>query len=111
MIAPSTAIPKNRRRPKGDLGAFLYIRGWLVSGRYDMDARLSVAQAAAYFKVSKAVVNMWYVSGRLVDVTKNARGHRLYRFAELLAAERDTRRSPNSSRSAVRCGKRALMAA
>lgn len=55
-----------------------------------------------YFGMSKAAINMWYVSGHLKDVTQNGKGHRLYLFAELLKAEQATRHSPNSSRSAVR---------
>jgi hypothetical protein len=69
---------------------------------YDMNARLTVAEAAIFFGMSKAAINMWYVSGHLSDVTHNGKGHRLYLFAELLKAERETRHSSNSSRSVAR---------
>ena len=68
----------------------------------DPDARLTVAQAALHFKLSKAVINSWYARGHLKDVTHDAKGQRLYLMEELLEAERKTRRHPNSSRSAQR---------
>lgn len=71
---------------------------------YAMDARLTVGQAATYFGLSMATVNRWYTLGHLKDVTHDGRGCRLYRFSELLTAERDTRRNPNSSRSKKRQG-------
>jgi hypothetical protein len=71
---------------------------------YDTDARLSVAQAAAYFGLSKTTINRWYTLGHLSDIEYDSRGRRLYRFGELLLAERTTRRSPNSSRSVQRQG-------
>lgn len=71
---------------------------------FDPNARLTVAQAASYFGMSKAAINRWYSLGRLTDIRHNADGQRLYLFAELLRAERDTRRSSNSSRSRVRRG-------
>lgn len=69
---------------------------------YDLTARLTVAEAAIHFRMSKAAINRWYTLGHLRDVTLNSAGHRLYLFGELLQAERATRRSPNSSRSTVR---------
>lgn len=65
---------------------------------YDMDARLTVAQAADYFGLSKPTINMWYVRGKLTDVVKDDAGCRTYLFRQLLKAERDTRRSPMSHR-------------
>lgn len=73
---------------------------------YDKDARLNLAEAALYFGLSKATINRWYSLGHLADIQHDDRGHRLYRFGELLQAERNTRRNPNSSRSLVRRGVR-----
>lgn len=81
-----------------------------VSPSMNLDARLSVADAALYFKLSKATINMWYVRGHLKDVTLDAKGRRLYILRELLDAERATRRSPNSSRSLKRRGFTAVSA-
>lgn len=65
-------------------------------------ARLTVAQAAVYFGLSKAVINGWYVRGHLTDVEHDAKGQRLYLLRQLLDAEYNTRRHPNSSRSPQR---------
>ena len=73
-------------------------------GMYDLTARLTVAEAAVHFALSKATINRWYTLGHLKDVTLDKDGHRLYLFDELLKAERTTRRSPQSSRSLVRRG-------
>lgn len=70
----------------------------------NLDARLSVAEAALYFKLSKPAINMWYVNGHLKDVVQDDKGRRRYLLRELLEAERTTRRSPNSSRSLKRRG-------
>lgn len=67
-----------------------------------LDSRLTLAQAATYFGLSKPTINMWYVNGHLQDVVLNDKGHRLYLLRELVEAEHNTRRSPNSSRSLKR---------
>lgn len=69
---------------------------------YPDDARLTLAQAAKWFKLPKATINQWYHRGHLKDVVKDEHGQRLYRFDELLDAELATRKHPNSSRSAQR---------
>jgi hypothetical protein len=76
----------------------------------DLDCQLSIAEAAMYFRsagfgqeVSRATINGWYARGRLPG-TKIQKGQRRYVLRELLDAERDTRRSPNSSRSLTRRG-------
>lgn len=65
------------------------------------DARLTVAQAAQLFGVTKAAVNNWYLRGHLKDVTFDSKGQRLYLFRELCDAERKTRRHPNSHRNTL----------
>lgn len=60
----------------------------------NLDARLSLSQAAQLAGVSKQLVNWWRSQGKL------KRGEDgLYRAGDVLAVERDTRRSPYSSRS------------
>lgn len=81
--------------PELTLGAFAIPGGDPVP--YNMDARLTVAEAAVFFKMTKAAINMWYVSGKLKDVKLNKRGHRTYLFGELLKAESDTRNQPSRS--------------
>lgn len=82
-------------RPEDFLGrALLYAE---VS--VNLGSRLTVAEAAGYFGLTKANINKWYVDGHLTDVTLDGKGHRLYLLDELLEAERATRRHPNSSRS------------
>lgn len=89
-------------------GPFLHLGVSMPPGLIDPDARLSVAQAALHFGLSKATINNWYLRGHLKDVIKDANGQRLYLLEELVEAERKTRRHPNSSRSVQR---RQLLAA
>lgn len=65
----------------------------------NLDAMLTVTEAATLARVRKQLVNWWRASGRLT-------GHRIggqwrYRAGDVLACERDTRRSPNSHRAAA----------
>lgn len=59
----------------------------------DLNARLRPAQAARAIGVSKQLVNWWRSTGKL---SPDAQG--CYRWGDVLAVERDTRRSMRSSR-------------
>lgn len=62
----------------------------------DVNARLTGSQAAEVVGVSKQLINYWRISGRL------KRGDdRRYRYGDVLAVERDTRRSGYSHRIAA----------
>lgn len=65
----------------------------------DLDAKLYAAEAAAYFRCSRQRINRWRSLGHLQQVDTDASGRPRYRFGDLLAAERKTRRSPNSRRT------------
>lgn len=70
----------------------------MSGGALDQDALLTVTQAASLAQVSKQLVNWWRTSGRLAGV--KAGGVWRYRLGDVLAVERDTRRSPQSHRAA-----------
>lgn len=100
MIAASTSVPADatpRGRPRGVSSC-----PGVNAAVYDLDARLTAAQAALYFGLTPQAVNRWYALGHLQTAAKNRQGHRQYVFRELLQAERDTRRHRNSSRNANR---------
>lgn len=69
----------------------------------DLDAGLTATQAARAVGVSAAVVCLWHTRGwitgdghrrHLAVVGHGARGQRLYRYGDVVDAERDTRLSP-----------------
>lgn len=73
----------------------------------DLEAGLTREQAARFLGVSPATVSMWALRGwraadgtqrHLTVVGRGPRNVRLYRLGDLLEAERDTRRNPNSRR-------------
>jgi hypothetical protein len=64
----------------------------------DLDARLTVTQAAALARVSKQLVNQWRRIGRLTALHEDGRW--TYRAGDVLEVERDMRRSPHSTRAA-----------
>jgi len=73
------------------------------------DAGLTRAQAAYLLDVTRATVSMWVLRGwvdrqglrrRIRVVGTDRVGARLYRYADLVQAETDTRRSPQSRRAA-----------
>lgn len=66
---------------------------------YDLDAQLPAHLAAAMVGVSRQLINYWRSSGHLTPVDADGRSP-LYRLGDLLAVERDMRRSPQSHRSA-----------
>ena len=77
-----------------------------VTAVYDMDAKLTIAEAEMYFRqcgqnISRAAVNRWRSLGRIDSAGTNSKGQHLYRLGDLLRAEAATRRSPNSRRSAL----------
>lgn len=63
----------------------------------DMDALITGAQAARLVGVTRAAVCTWRSTGRLQPQGQRGRSP-LYRFADVLAVERDTRRSGKSHR-------------
>lgn len=75
----------------------------------DLDARLTIAQAVMHLRqypaaraITKGTINAWHARGHLPSTLLNKAGQREYVLRELLTAERDTRRHPNSSRSTAR---------
>lgn len=65
---------------------------------YDPNARLSAHQAAELVGVSRQLVNWWRSSGKLKPITTKGRSP-LYRLADVLETEAQTRRSPHSRRT------------
>lgn len=100
MIAPSTGVPKTRR-PEGCPRGVSSYPGVRIPV-YDLDARLTAAEAALYFGLTPQAINRWHALGHLKTVGKNSRGHKTYVFSELLLAEKRTRRHINSSRNTQR---------
>lgn len=66
----------------------------------DLDALLTVGQAALYLRMPKQRINRWRELGRLSEAETRSDGVRLYRLGDVLKAERATRRSPYSNRAA-----------
>jgi hypothetical protein len=66
---------------------------------YDLDAKIPAHLAAAMVGVSRQLVNYWRSEGHLVPVDHDGRSP-LDRLGDLLAVERDMRRSPQSHRTA-----------
>jgi len=70
---------------------------------YDMDAMLTSPQAVAFFAtkgihISKQGIYRWRTLNHIRVKGENEQSQPLYRLGDLLAAERDTRRNPKSSR-------------
>lgn len=101
MVKIAYMLVRGSLCPQADFGPELTLGAIAIPGGdpvpYDLTARLTVAEAAAYFGMTKAAINMWYVSGKLEDVKLNRHGHRTYLFGELLKAESDTRNQPSRS--------------
>ena len=55
------------------------------------DAKLTVVEAAIWFRVTQSTVRMWMRGVEHVGMRGNAK---LYRFADLVAAERKARNAP-----------------
>jgi predicted site-specific integrase-resolvase len=64
----------------------------------DLDARLTVTEAASLARVSKQLVNQWRRLGRIS--ARHEGGRWTYRAGDVLTVERDMRRSPHSTRAA-----------
>lgn len=72
----------------------------------NLDAGLTRAEAARLFGVPPATVSMWALRGwttsagehRSLTVVGKRGRDRLYRYGDLVDAEADTRRNPNSRR-------------
>ncbi|MES2155864.1 MAG: hypothetical protein V4510_12080 [bacterium] len=59
----------------------------------DMDALLTAVEAATAFHTSIAVILMWRNRGTLTPIRKDWRGRHLYRWGDLLDAERGARQT------------------
>jgi DNA-binding transcriptional MerR regulator len=66
---------------------------------YDPDARLPAHLAARLVGVSRQLINYWRTAGLIQPVAHRGRSP-LYRLADILRVEAETRRSPNSRRIA-----------
>lgn len=66
---------------------------------YDPDAKLPAHLAARLVGVSRQLINYWRTSGLIQPVARRGRSP-LYRLADILRVEAETRRSPNSRRIA-----------
>lgn len=93
---PYLVLPENKKSRARRFASGAFCRSGVCM--FPEDARLSVADAALHFGLSKAHINKWYADGHLADVTKDENGHRLYLLSELVEAEHRTRHHPNSRR-------------
>ncbi len=66
---------------------------------YDLDARLTGAQAASVAGVSRQLIRRWCQLGHLTPVGQRGRSP-LYRLGDVIKAEHATRESGRSSRAA-----------
>jgi len=64
----------------------------------NLDALLSGAQAARAVGVYRQLIRRWVQLGHLTPAARGPKGEPLYRYRDVLAAERVTRRSPQSRR-------------
>lgn len=74
---------------------------------YDLDTRLTSPQAIAYFArhgltISRQAIYRWRTLGHITVLGTNAQEQPLYRFGDLIEAERLTRRNPQSTRNRSR---------
>lgn len=67
----------------------------------NLDIELRAAEAAAYFRCGRQRIADWAKAGHITAIGTDRRGRPLYRLGDLLDAERRTRRSPKSHRSAL----------
>lgn len=65
----------------------------------DMDALLTVGEAAAFLRMPKQRINRWRELGHLAPADTSG-GVRRYRLGDVLKAERATRHSKFSNRAA-----------
>lgn len=90
------AAPRVCPRQPGHAPGILLFGGWVV----DLNARLTRKQAARLIGLPGATVGMWKARG-LLDTDPDG----MYRWGDVLAAERQTRRSPNSRRQLCYSGR------
>ncbi len=64
----------------------------------ELDALLTATAAARYVQVTRHVIYQWRNLGHLPIAGVNERGAQLFRLRDVRAAEKSTRRSPNSHR-------------
>ena len=74
----------------------------MPSGPYDDDALLTGAEAAEAVFRSRQLIRRWVQLGHLEAAGQTPSGAPLYRFGDVRAAEKRTRRSPHSSRNPAR---------
>jgi hypothetical protein len=67
----------------------------------DMDSAVPAVVAAYRFDCSVAVIKGWAARKRIESVGTDKRWGRLYRWRDLLAAEKATREAPNPNRRPV----------
>ena len=67
----------------------------------DLDLLLRAVDAARYFRCGRQRIADWVKAGHLTAADTDDAGRPLYRLGDLLDAERRTRRSPKSHRSAL----------
>ncbi|MFB6392617.1 hypothetical protein [Polymorphospora lycopeni] len=86
--------------------------------RPNLDAGLTRELAAVAVAVPATTISMWALRGwtepdgterRLTVVGKDERGRRLYRYGDLLDAERATGSNPNSRRGTTRSSRPAAI--
>jgi hypothetical protein len=85
--------------------AFITGRWWApVAGRADLDVLVPAWFACRQLGVTKQTFGHWVRTGKVTPVAPGEDGHPRYRYGDVLEAERQTRRSPNSRRGArARC--------
>lgn len=66
-----------------------------------MDDGIPAAVAAEHFNTTPAAIKGWAARGRLTVVGTHPRLGRLYRWRDLLEAEREVRLTPNPNRRAA----------
>lgn len=68
----------------------------------DLDALITGAQAAEYFRLSRQTIYKWRVLGHIKPDPSSPADRPLYRLGDLRDAERKTRQSRKSSRNPYR---------
>jgi len=71
-----------------------------MGGRANLDALVPTWFICHWLDVSKQTVNYWVSAGKLTPAARDGHGRPLYRYGDVLAVERDTRRSGKSRRRA-----------
>lgn len=67
----------------------------------NLNALLRASEAAAYFRCHRQRIANWVKAGYLAAFDKDGKGRPRYRLADLINAEKTTRRHPKSHRSSL----------